>query len=156
MPIYSNLGSLFLQVLFCKMAEDQKDLYKNYIASKEIDSIIHGKHNLFVGLINLRKICNHPHLFDGGPKVIKENPKFHKQIPGVKAGVSGTSNHVIAKNGGMIDDDEEDSDLEIDPAEESFGDWKKSGKMVVVETLLRLWHNQKQKVLLFTQSRQVG
>jgi len=136
------------------MTDDQKTLYKSYIDSKEIDSIIHGKHNLFVGLINLRKICNHPHLFDGGPKVIKENPRYHKQLPITKAGIIRSSSDFTSPQAGEVDD--EGSDIEIDQAEESFGDWRKSGKMVVVETLLKLWHKQGHKVLLFTQSRQVN
>ena len=39
--------------------------------------------------------------------------------------------------------------------EEHFGFWKRSGKLIVVESLLRLWFKQNHKVLLFTQSRQV-
>lgn len=39
--------------------------------------------------------------------------------------------------------------------EEQFGFWKRSGKLIVVESLLRLWFKQGQRVLLFTQSRQV-
>lgn len=29
--------------------------------------ILDGRVQVFVGLINLRKICNHPDLYDGGP-----------------------------------------------------------------------------------------
>jgi len=36
-----------------------------------------------------------------------------------------------------------------------FEYYKRSGKMIVVDALLRLWHNQKHKVLIFSQSRQV-
>lgn len=39
--------------------------------------------------------------------------------------------------------------------EEHFGFWKRSGKLMVVESLLRLWFKQQHRVLLFTQSRQV-
>lgn len=128
-----NLPEKNEQVLFCKMTNDQKGLYINYINSKEIDSIVQGRFNLFVGLINLRKICNHPNLFDGGPKMIQSAPK-------AKAG--------------MKDEEDEGSDIDLDP-EDSFGHWSKSGKMIVVETLLKLWHKQNHKVLLFTQSRQM-
>ena len=37
-----------------------------------------------------------------------------------------------------------------------YGYWKRSGKMIVVESLLKIWKKQDHKVLLFTQSRQVG
>ena len=36
-----------------------------------------------------------------------------------------------------------------------FGHQSRSGKMIVVETLLKLWEKQGHKVLLFTQSRLV-
>ena len=42
-----------------------------------------------------------------------------------------------------------------DPDSEEFGFWKRSGKMIVVESLLKLWKEQGHKVLLFTQSRQM-
>lgn len=74
---------------------------------------------IFSGLIALRKICNHPDLFSGGPKNLRG-------LPG--------------------------DELE----ENQFGYWKRSGKMIVVESLLKIWHKQGQRVLLFSQSRQVS
>lgn len=70
-------------------------------------------------MIALRKICNHPDLFSGGPRMLRGIPE--EQLT----------------------------------EEEHFGYWKRSGKLIVVESLLRLWLTQGQKVLLFTQSRQV-
>lgn len=43
-----------------------------------------------------------------------------------------------------------------DDEEESYGFWRRSGKMIVIESLLKMWHEQKHKVLLFSQSRQVS
>ena len=80
---------------------------------------------VFPGLITLRKICNHPDLSTGGPRIF----------------------------GPVGNDDVDDS--AIAEADE-YGYWKRSGKMIVVESLLRLWKKQGHKVLLFTQSRQVG
>ncbi|CAL8141407.1 unnamed protein product [Orchesella dallaii] len=138
-----NLPEKNEQVLFCKMTDEQKTLYINYINSREIESIVHGRFNLFVGLINLRKICNHPHLFDGGPKLIKST--FSKTTPKSKSGMEDEEPRL---------EEDEGSDIELDPSD-VFGHWTKSGKMIVVETLLKLWHKQKHKVLLFTQSRQM-
>ncbi|XP_060142232.1 DNA excision repair protein ERCC-6 isoform X2 [Globicephala melas] len=73
---------------------------------------------IFSGLVALRKICNHPDLFSGGPKNLKGIP---------------------------------DEEL----GEDQFGHWKRSGKMIVVESLLKIWHKQGQRVLLFSQSRQM-
>lgn len=74
---------------------------------------------IFSGLVALRKICNHPDLFSGGPKNL----------------------------GGLPDEELEEG---------QFGYWKRSGKMIVVESLLKIWHRQGQRVLLFSQSRQVS
>ena len=74
---------------------------------------------VFSGLIQLRKICNHADLATGGPKIFLGS-KF----------------------------DETDPTLE-------YGYWKRAGKMVVVDALLKLWKKQGHKVLLFSQSKQV-
>jgi len=98
------------QVLFCRLTDEQRDYYKAFLDSSTVRDIMRGSTQIFVGLINLRKICNHPSLFD-------RNPELNQQ--------------------------------------DDYGYYKRSGKMIVVDALLRLWHNQKHKVLIFTQSRQV-
>ncbi|KAG7512495.1 DNA excision repair ERCC-6 [Solea senegalensis] len=107
------------QVLFCRLTEDQRQVYQGFLDSKEVYQILNGDMQVFSGLIALRKICNHPDLFSGGPKILK----------GIQ----------------------EDQLTE----EEHFGFWKRSGKLIVVESLLRLWFKQNHRVLLFTQSRQM-
>ena len=61
-----------LQVLFCRLTQEQRQLYQTYLDSGEIKSIIDGRLQIFVGLTNLRKICNHPDLFNGGPPGCKK------------------------------------------------------------------------------------
>ena len=39
--------------------------------------------------------------------------------------------------------------------ERKYGYYKRAGKMIVVESLLKLWHQQGHRVLLFTQSTQM-
>lgn len=73
---------------------------------------------VFAGLIQLRKICNHPDLATGGPRVFKG--------------------------------DNNDNDSSLD-----YGYWKRAGKMIVVDALLKLWKKQGHRALLFTQSTQV-
>ena len=109
------------QVLFCRLTDEQRAVYKSYIESGDVKNILDGRFKVFVGLINLRKICNHPDLYDGGPK--------HFGI------------------------DEEDEALL--PDDETYGYWRKSGKMIVTEALLKLWKRQGHRVLLFTQSREM-
>ncbi|XP_069836925.1 DNA excision repair protein ERCC-6 [Dendropsophus ebraccatus] len=107
------------QVLFCRLTDEQRQVYQTFIDSKEVYGILNGDMQVFPGLIALRKICNHPDLFTGGTKILK-----------------GTK----------------DEDLEEG---EQFGYWKRSGKLIVVESLLKIWHRQGHRVLLFTQSRQM-
>ncbi|KAK0404911.1 hypothetical protein QR680_017694 [Steinernema hermaphroditum] len=106
------------QVLFCDITAEQRFLYEDYINSKECKRILSGRMDAFVGLIALRKLCNHPDFITGGPN----------------------------RHG--------DCDIESNP-EKDFGHVSRSGKMQVVKSLLRLWHEQKHKVLLFSQSRQM-
>ncbi|KAG5831700.1 hypothetical protein ANANG_G00306520 [Anguilla anguilla] len=108
------------QVLFCRLTDEQRQVYQNFIDSKEVYQILNGDMHVFSGLIALRKICNHPDLFSGGPRILRGIPED-----------------------------------QLTP-EEHFGFWKRSGKLIVVESLLRLWHKQGHRVLLFTQSRQVS
>ncbi|KAM4730444.1 DNA excision repair protein ERCC-6 [Anableps anableps] len=107
------------QVLFCRLTEEQRQVYQSFLDSKEVYQILNGDMQVFSGLIALRKICNHPDLFSGGPRILKGIPEDQ-----------------LTK-------------------EEHFGFWKRSGKLMVVESLLRLWFKQGQRVLLFTQSRQM-
>ncbi|NXT51349.1 ERCC6 protein, partial [Pluvianellus socialis] len=107
------------QVLFCRLTDEQRQVYQNFINSKEVYQILNGDMQVFSGLVALRKICNHPDLFSGGPRNLKGVP-----------------------------------DAEVEEADQ-FGYWKRSGKMIVVESLLKIWHKQGHRVLFFTQSRQM-
>ena len=69
---------------------------------RETKCILEGSMRVFVGLIALRKICNHPDLFSGGP-----------------------------------------SDATAE-AEDTFGWYRRSGKMIVVHSLLKIWKKQVQ------------
>ncbi|KAM6264742.1 DNA excision repair protein ERCC-6 isoform 2-T3 [Spheniscus humboldti] len=107
------------QVLFCRLTDEQCQVYQNFINSKEVYQILNGDMQIFSGLVALRKICNHPDLFSGGPRNLKGVPN-----------------------------------AEVEEADQ-FGYWKRSGKMIVVESLLKIWHKQGHRVLFFTQSRQM-
>ncbi|NXX90220.1 ERCC6 protein, partial [Centropus bengalensis] len=107
------------QVLFCRLTDEQRQVYQNFINSKEVYQILNGDMQIFSGLVALRKICNHPDLFSGGPRILKGVP-----------------------------------DSEVEEADQ-FGYWKRSGKMIVVESLLKIWHKQGHRVLIFSQSRQM-
>ncbi|GME83539.1 unnamed protein product [Ambrosiozyma monospora] len=51
-------------VLFCKLTPQQKQLYKDFLESEDLQRILKGKRNALFGIDILRKICNHPDLVD--------------------------------------------------------------------------------------------
>ncbi|CAH0551599.1 unnamed protein product [Brassicogethes aeneus] len=115
------------QVLFCSLTKEQKDLYKGYLMSEQVNSILgrgvqkwysdkYLRGSVLVAITTLRKICNHPDLY-------------------------------------LYDTEDYNQDVENTPVEEKFGFYKRSGKMVVVSALLKIWKKQKHRVLLFTQGR---
>lgn len=55
----------------------------------------------------------------------------------------------------LFKDSDEDITLSEEQLEE-FGYWKRAGKMNVVRSLLKIWHKQQHRVLLFTQGKQVN
>ena len=116
-----NLPKKNEQVLFCNLTDEQTALYQTYLDSAAVKDIFRGSPQLFVALINLRKICNHPSLF-GGFKELKKNGNVEEEI---------------------ITDDKD------------YGYYRRSGKMQVVDALLRLWFKQGHKILLFTQGTQM-
>ena len=101
------------QVLFCRLTDLQRDLYKKYLDRIDMTSITSNRRFLFASLSRLRKLCNHPRIFESQ----------NREITSTEVGEDGH--------------------------------WRESGKMVVVESLLRLWKRQNHKVLLFTQSAQM-
>ncbi|KAK8732787.1 hypothetical protein OTU49_006925 [Cherax quadricarinatus] len=61
------------QVLFCGLSEEQRKVYREYIEGDQVKRILGGRMKVFVGLINLRKICNHPDLYTGGPRTYDDD-----------------------------------------------------------------------------------
>lgn len=80
----------------------------------------------------LRKICNHPDLTSEAGSLWKAKQDALK-----------------AELGETGEDDEPDPD-------DGYGDGRRSGKMIVVEALLKMWHEQGHRVLLFSQTKQVS
>ncbi|KAJ1914656.1 DNA repair protein rhp26 [Mycoemilia scoparia] len=154
------------QVLFCKLTEKQRQDYLNFLDSSQMVKILEGKLKMLVGVDKLRKICNHPDinlLFHGHQQ---DQPKIDDEAYFYS---NYTNNHGHGKVG-EEEDFEEDFDYDDDgdgggnddyskdvSMKVRVGDWRKSGKMKVVHSLLKMWKKQPQgnKVLLFTQTRQM-
>ncbi|XP_029202787.2 DNA excision repair protein ERCC-6-like [Acropora millepora] len=120
------------QVLFCRLTDEQRELYQQYLDSKEVQAILAGNYKVFPGLIMLRKICNHPDLTSEAGSLWKAKQDELKSDLGEVTG-----------------------EQEPDP-EEGYGDWRRSGKMIVVDALLSMWQEQGHRVLVFSQTQQVG
>lgn len=129
-----NLPDKNEQVLFCRLTSGQRKLYSEYLKSPEVADIARGSMQMFVGLVNLRKICNHPDLY-GASK---------------SGGLAGVMQAV--DNEAERTNNDDDSSVQMN---KKFGHYKKSGKMKVVACLLKEWKKQNHKVLVFTQGRQM-
>lgn len=52
------------QVLFCRLTDEQKTLYRGFLENSSIiPEILNGNCKIFIGISRLRSICNHPDLF---------------------------------------------------------------------------------------------
>ncbi|KAI2799540.1 DNA excision repair protein ERCC-6 [Blomia tropicalis] len=51
------------QVLFCKLSEEQRDVYQRFLDSGIVRDIQRGRTIMFAALVKIRNICNHPFLF---------------------------------------------------------------------------------------------
>ena len=83
----------------------------------------------------LRKICNHPDLTSSAGS-----------LDWMKACQEAAE---ADRNAGTKQQD----NIEFD---NGYGFWNRSGKLIVVESLLKLWKEQCHRVLLFSQTRQVN
>lgn len=115
------------QVLFCSLTPEQRDLYKGYLM---------GEH---VGMI----------LGRGSKNWFSENKTRGNVL------VAITTLRKICNHPDLYLEDEDFQAIQKgDLADDvKLGWYKKSGKMVVISALLKIWKQQKHRVLLFTQSR---
>lgn len=50
------------QVLFCHLTDHQRQVYRDYLRSNEVQLIYEKRFSLFSAIHVLRKVCNHPDL----------------------------------------------------------------------------------------------
>ncbi|KAK1133785.1 hypothetical protein K0M31_011575 [Melipona bicolor] len=117
------------QILFCSLTEEQKKLYKEYLRSADVSFILHEKNHSESGRYRARLLI----ALSALRKICNHPDLFLYTSP--------------------VDSDE---DIDVsNEALEKFGYWKRSGKMIVVRSLLKIWKKQGHRVLLFTQGRQM-
>ncbi|XP_031844285.1 DNA excision repair protein ERCC-6 isoform X2 [Nomia melanderi] len=117
------------QVLFCSLTDEQKKLYKKYLSSEDVSFVLHEKTHM-----------------EGG--------RYRARLLIALSALRKICNHPDL----FLFSNPIESDEDIDVSEESlekFGCWKRSGKMTVVRSLLKIWKKQAHRVLLFTQGRQM-
>ena len=183
-----------VQVLFCRLSDEQRHLYKAYLASRDCREFLSKRESgsrfqidaleptrevrahqlgstrsrerrcaalarsrrgrvsildrasvstsdlggsvLLRALMNLRKMCNHPHL-------VHLNRSTHSSSsPSNGPGSSASVNSFVLAEATC-------------PEGREFTDWRCSGKMLVLDTLLAIWFKQRHRVLLFSQGTQV-
>lgn len=126
------------QILFVKLTEDQRAKYKKFLASRFVRQVLHGKLNLLYGITALRKICNHCDI------------PLHKNDTDKDIYGSAYDRAILRTDA--------TASKRVKPAEEEdepddYGNWKRAGKMIVLDRVLRAWHEAGSRVLLFSQTR---
>jgi SNF2 family DNA or RNA helicase len=66
-------------VLLCRMTEEQRQLYKGFLASIDIERAAAGQLNLLPIITTLRKICNHPRLAENDLHLMSSERKLVRQ-----------------------------------------------------------------------------
>ena len=144
------------QVLFCKLSQRQKEIYRTILSSSEVQSVIDSRMMPFRAINTLRKLCNHPALvFQSGIVVWQDNDVKKSKLKNNK--LSNDNNHRKnthdnCSNNNNDSDDNDDSDTEGMPLDADEIHWEDSGKLMVLCKVLPLWYSEGHKVLLFTQT----
>ncbi|XP_044747303.1 DNA excision repair protein ERCC-6-like [Coccinella septempunctata] len=119
-----ELPSKSEQVLFCSLSDYQRMLYKDYLMSEHVNNIL-GR----------------------GTKTWSSDNYIRANMLMAITSLRKICNHPDIF---IYDDDEIPEETD---EENMFGYYKKSGKMIVVSALLKIWKKQKHRVLLFSQGR---
>jgi DNA excision repair protein ERCC-6 len=138
------------QILFCKLSERQKEIYRTILASSEVQSVMDKRMMPFRAINTLRKLCNHPDLVFQTGRIVWQDEKNPAQNKGKKS-VGGRNPGRKKSNYGQ-DYGEDDSDTESPMMDPSKIRWEDSGKLMVLWKVLPLWYSEGHKVLLFTQT----
>ena len=119
-----------------------------------------SSHQIFTGLTVLRKLCNHPDLVTNDYRECATNGREEGEEEGQDkdetAFIRSRRPQRRRRRLSTRSSEAKREEGERGYREEGFGWGKRSGKMIVVEALLKMWSKQKHRVLLFSQSKMVG
>ncbi|KAJ1972952.1 DNA repair protein rhp26, partial [Dimargaris verticillata] len=166
------------QVLFCSLTPAQRRVYQEFLNSGEMESILEGRRQMLYGIDIVRKICNHPDLLmlpksgidpaaqfdeaaDGrhrcGPETSKAATNkvddFNRRRHHPRSRSASAQQTATAASGAFLAPSRHLPLHKVtDP---QFGAVERSGKMLVVQMLLKMWAPQGHRALLFSQTRQM-
>jgi len=151
------------QILFCKLSETQRSIYKSVLRSPEVEAVLDRKMAAFKVITTLRKLCNHPALvFANGKFVFSIEDKIDDinetlEDSGLlaedmscdfqNAETVGKLRHGNGLTSSLI------SESMVIAAPESDFSWEDSGKLLVLSKILHTWHSEGHKVLIFSQTQ---
>lgn len=121
------------QILFVKLTTEQREKYKTFLASRVVRQVLAGKLNLLYAITSLRKICNHA-------DIPLHRNNTDRDLYG-SAFVKQVSRAQLLLKRDMEEDEPED-----------YGHWERSGKMIVLDRVLKAWREAGSRVLLFSQT----
>lgn len=126
------------QVLFCRLSAEQREAYKSFLGSRTVRQVLAGRLNLLCAISTLRQICNHADIATSGDHW--DGPRW------------SNSERNFAEEASSNDDDDGDCSAFMD---KDFGSTSRSGKLMVLETVLAKWKESGNRVLIFSQTHVV-
>jgi len=161
-------------ILFCQLSPKQMALYDSFLDSEEVAQVLRRKVAAFAAINTLRKLCNHPVLFESTAKEsvqsgLKASKQAQQQQQQQQKTKKAHRQHAV-----LMDEVEEEDEVEKEEGEEEDVNdrvlerllrqssttsatcppiqWADSGKLFVLSKILPVWKAEGHKVLLFCQT----
>jgi DNA excision repair protein ERCC-6 len=125
------------QVLFCRLSQEQREAYEHFLGSRTVKAVLAGRLNLLYAINVLRQICN------------------HVDIATSSTLWDGRRHCTIVRSYDDDDcsgDDGSDCNRERAVVDGKFGNVARSGKLMVLQTVLEKWKTAGNRVLIFSQT----
>jgi DNA excision repair protein ERCC-6 len=165
-------------VLFCQISPKQYALYSSFLRSEEVSRVLRKRSPAFRAMMQLRKLCNHPILFELDRLALKDHmSRVDWKHSASEEKKKGKRNRLIRSED---EAEEDDDDMRWLQEEEEGGEegedtldaaqledllrkqgplssslrilWEDSGKLLVLSKILPLWKVEGHKVLIFSQT----
>ena len=147
-----------INIIALDLKHSQTQFEKSFYAMSGCSTL--SSRQIFTGLTVLRKLCNHPDLVTNDYRDCATNGREDGEEEGEGEDADETAfirsrRPQRRRRRLSTRSSEAKREGERRYREERFGWGKRSGKMIVVEALLKMWSEQKHRVLLFSQSKMV-